>query len=202
MPPENCPVANSVCGVILPVSLASFEGAVTPEQAVQLVWQTDQETHAGQFHLSKSLDGVHFSQIGTVAAQNSSNTLQDYHYTDFTPQPGTQFYRLELTDLDGTFYTNLATIEVKLAQPENLEITTFPNPFQDQLQLAIHGEALEGTLRMELTDLNGAVLQSISTEKTVTDTRFHLDTRELAPGFYLLKVNIQGETRVKRMVKQ
>ncbi len=88
--------------VSLPVSLVVFTATRQNNEAV-LQWETAQEENSGSFIIERSSDGESFGAIGTVAAAGNSSSARNYEFTDQTPQPNANYYRLKQTDIDGTF---------------------------------------------------------------------------------------------------
>lgn len=83
--------------VVLPVRWASFT-AVKKGEGVVLQWQTSVEINSRLFAVERSVDGVSFTQIGTVPAGGSPGT---YYYNDIQPQQGTNHYRIKQLDQNG-----------------------------------------------------------------------------------------------------
>ncbi len=85
----------------LPVTLLELKGSVQAK-SIELTWRTSQEKNSKYFDILKSTDGNHFTSIGKVNASGNSNTPQTYHFQDFSPATGNNFYKLKSVDLDGS----------------------------------------------------------------------------------------------------
>jgi hypothetical protein len=128
---------HTLNSVPLPLTLTRFTASRDDDESL-LQWETAQEQNTLDFVIERSTDGLTYNPIGTVdAAGNSTNTL-DYSFTDKTPQPNANYYRLKQTDIDGTFTyspvcvvnfpvanrliwyaTGAASVEVNLSQGAN-----------------------------------------------------------------------------------
>ncbi|GEM_PF-363243 len=78
--------------------------------------------------------------------------------------------------------------EIPVHSNRNLSLSLYPNPASDRLNVA-WDETSNGSVRVELIDLMGRVVQSTST--TVSD--FNIDLTSFSPGLYLVRVQ-KGET--------
>lgn len=92
---------SSVLTDPLPVLLRDF--TVKNENCtVRLHWSTSEEVNASHFSVYRSSDGKNFHEIGRVEASCTSNITRYYQFDDHFP--GTSnYYRLRITDIDGTF---------------------------------------------------------------------------------------------------
>ncbi|WP_143828706.1 hypothetical protein [Dyadobacter fermentans] len=89
-------------GGALPVELVSFQ-AVKEGAVVQLHWETASEVNSETFVIMRSADGKKWSEIGSVAAAQTSNSHLQYKFTDAAPLAGENLYKLKMIDADGTF---------------------------------------------------------------------------------------------------
>lgn len=114
----------SQAGALLPVTLTTFT-ATARQKSTLLNWQTASETGNYYFAVERSADGQTFTAIGEVAGAGTSQTVQEYTFTDNTPQPGTNFYRLRQVDFDGT--ATLSEVRAVAFAIDNL-LRVYPNP--------------------------------------------------------------------------
>jgi hypothetical protein len=96
-------------GGVLPIELTYFK-AKANANSVNLSWSTANEVNASHFSVNRSADGQNFAKIGEVKALGKASS---YHFTDFSPIKGTNYYQLIPTDYDGT-KTLSATISAKI----------------------------------------------------------------------------------------
>jgi hypothetical protein len=85
----------------LPVSLLEFNVVPQSNNKVLVTWATASEDNNDYFTIERSENGRDYTVIGQVNSSGNSGTRQDYTFTDHAPAPGTSYYRLSQTDLDG-----------------------------------------------------------------------------------------------------
>jgi YHYH protein len=86
--------------VILPAELTSFKAKAVNNTAV-LTWQTASERDNKSFTIERSTNGTDYTAIGIVKGNGTTNTPQDYTFTDGDPSVSTNYYRLRQTNVDG-----------------------------------------------------------------------------------------------------
>ena len=140
-------------------------------------WTTATEADGDYFEVERSLDGVAYTQIGTVKGKAKSGA--DYVYTDEQPATGINYYRLRLMDAAGTgHYSKTVSASVKAG---SLVLQVYPNPTSDVLTIHSTGAAGDKAT-ITLTDLSGKTV--LSTVMTGNETTISMNG--LAAGLYLL----------------
>jgi endoglucanase Acf2 len=122
----SCGTVASAATGPLPVTLLDFS-AQAQTAAVGLAWHTASEVRSARFEVERSLDGVGFTTLASVAARGTSTAASAYAYRDAALPTGASqlYYRLRQVDLDGTAtYSPVRT--VALAKAGGLAL--FPNP--------------------------------------------------------------------------
>jgi hypothetical protein len=114
-------------GNVLPIGLLNFSATPNNNQ-VDLQWTTAMESNNSYFTVERSVDGVTFDSIATVATQapgGNSSTPLNYATVDYHPFMGLSYYRLKQTDLDGnSTYSTVAPVDFNHKQ----NFTVYPNP--------------------------------------------------------------------------
>ena len=119
-------------GGALPVSLLDFSAVAEDNSRVGLSWKTASEQNSRGFTIQRSMSGTGFTDIGFVSAAGNSNKLLNYAFTDGSPMPGFNDYRLLLTDLDGkTQVSAVKRVWIGAAG----KVVVFPNPARDYLTI-------------------------------------------------------------------
>jgi hypothetical protein len=94
--------------VELPIVFNDF--SVTQKGCTAVLnWSTSMERNNDYFLVERSADGKNFKTLGNQDAKGSNDALKHYIYTDNTPLPGTNFYRIAQVDFDG----KRSTTEIK-----------------------------------------------------------------------------------------
>jgi hypothetical protein len=84
----------------LPIQLVSFN-ADCDSGKVLLKWVSATETSNDFYTIDRSSDGVNFQTVAKVKGAGTSSTPNYYSCIDYSPLPGTSYYRISQTDFDG-----------------------------------------------------------------------------------------------------
>ncbi len=169
---------------ILPLYLYSFT-ATKQNGTVVLNWKTFNEQHTAMFEVQRSLDGVKFSKIGSVAGAGTSVEERNYTITDGKPATGSNFYRLKMIDTDGKF--TYSKIVVVRTEGSTVTLQAFPNPMQHTLNLQFNAPA--GKVKILLTDAIGRLVQTVEVTSNGSTVYTSLDVSKLKTGLYFVSVN-------------
>jgi len=166
----------------LPVVLTSYKAFASGDDEITVTWSTSAETENKEFTLERSSDGISFTAIATLSA---NNTGSNYVYVDKQPLNGRNYYRLSQTDIDGTV-TVFKTLQVSVDEMEALSV--FPNPASSQLNIKLSGKE-QGIFTVAVIGLNGAIVKSWSFSKGSQTLQQSVPVSELARGKYILQVS-------------
>jgi len=117
-----------VAGIPLPLSLLSFT-AVQQEGKVTAYWQTAFEKNIASFVVERSTDGKTFSKVSEQIMPANTAAQHDYSWSDKQPATGTSYYRLRISEFDGS--SSLSGTTVVNAGIRNATTALFPNPALD-----------------------------------------------------------------------
>ena len=183
----------------LPVHLLEFKGRLVSDNGV-LSWKTENEENLSAYIVERSTDRKNYTEVGTVAAINTSGSHQ-YNFND----PGIAslgasvvYYRLKQKDLDGkSTYSNI----VALTMDKSLLVMLYPNPVIKTANVTITISRAE-TINLKVVNGAGAVVKQVQWKLISGSTSSALDLSMLAKGAYYL--DISGETISKKIgfVKQ
>lgn len=174
----NFTLTGKDCNQVLPVQLAAFK-ATTENLTTHLSWSTTFESNAASFNIERSSDAKNWKSIGVKQALGESNTLVYYTFEDDSSPAGISYYRLKMTDRDGSF-AHSRVVTTSLAGVTR--ILAYPNPVSGHL-FVDQADASKVT-EVSLVSLTGQVLYRA---KSLPATG--IDIRQFAPGIYLLKVS-------------
>jgi hypothetical protein len=114
----------------LPVKLTGFTGKKV-SGAVNLAWTTHTEENSDRFTIERSIDNNTFVAIGEVNASGNTSLVKHYGFTDAKPYAGLNYYRLKMTDKDGTFtYSPVVMMQMR---ESIVTASVFPNPCTNNL---------------------------------------------------------------------
>jgi len=168
----------------LPLTLLSFTGQLQGTDAL-LHWTTTDEVNTQSFMVQRSHGNAAFVTVGTVAALSTAGT-NGYNYTDAGLTPGTWLYRLQLVDKDGTI-TYCPIVSLTLGA-SGAGMLLYPNPVDDLLSVQVTAESA-GERTVQLTDLQGHVLQQQVVELSAGVTMLSFHTAGLSAGSYFIALS-------------
>ncbi len=169
---------SSVLTNPLPVHLEDFE-AKTGDCKVALHWRTAEEMNASYFSIQRSIDGSNFHEIGRVNAAGISNTILYYNFDDPSPEVS-NYYRLQITDRDGTFEHSV----IRFAQLPCREIQWAVFPVETHL----YKIAIENSGDIQVNGYTGELYNSMGKRimKVFSGDNLFFDTSRLPAGMYIM----------------
>ena len=184
----------------LPLTLTDFSGQRSGNN-VTLQWTTAIEQNTLDFDIQRGADGTTYTSVGQVAAAGNSTQPLNYQFTDALPvsTASAWFYRLMMTDKDGRF-TYSPVLRIGAVVPSVLSISTYPNPFSNQLTLSIESVQPDNAL-ISVTDMSGRILVTERLPLQKGGNLLPLSLGLLAKGIYSLSVSTAGVKRTIGIVK-
>jgi PKD repeat protein len=190
-------------GVLLPVSLISFDG-YHHNGANILNWKTAEEKDHSHFEVERSVDGNSFEKIGVVNGSLNSNTISTYNFTDGLAGVSSiekLYYRLRMVGVSGAAEFSKTIVIVTKSAKNGLIVSLQPNPFSNVMSATIQLNE-SNTLSTQLIDMTGRV---IYTDQRNLPAGIHTVTysklESLAKGTYIIKL-IAGSETVSRLVEK
>lgn len=182
--------------MVLPVSLLDFD-AKRNGNANHLTWTTEQEVNADRFEVEFSEDGKNFNSIGRVKATNQTSGKQTYRYIDNRTTTGIHYYRIRSVDRDSKF--SLSEVR-SIRNLGYASLTVFPNPVSNQINLQIELEKAENAAYF-ITDLSGRRVQTGRLNLNAGANRMPVSCSSIPKGTYILTLQLNNETLVKKITK-
>ncbi len=185
----------SVSGVLLPITLTSFEAKPTATTAI-LNFTTASERDNAYFSIERSNDGATFSEIGRVTGSGTTIEKQDYIYTDAQPFKGINYYRLKQVDFDGKFtFSNV--VNVKFGKAGTVVI--FPTPASETVTVRLK-ESLATDAPWQIMDMTGRILSEGIFAAEQLDYSIPVST--FTQGAYVLRVTADQVVLTQQFRKQ
>jgi len=170
----------------LPLTLTDFKARVLPNGYIGLTWKTMDESNVSHFTIQRSADGTTWQDAGTVNAQGPSSLANSYSFTDLTPFPVKDYYRLEIVDNDG----NLTYSMILVVEPAGIHtLLIFPNPATDQVTIRFSG--ISGMITLQLMTIEGKVLLQ-KKPGSIGGGSVSLPVSMYPPGNYIVQVLADG----------
>jgi hypothetical protein len=186
--PTNSGGPMIAASCVTPVKLINFTGELK-KAGTELNWQTQNEVSADKFDVQRSVNNTaDFVTIGSVKAKGNTATETAYQFMDAGVRQGINYYRLKITDKDGSFeYSPIVSVKLSKAITP---VSIYPNPVRNELVVM---SALK--TNVQLIDANGKVVRML--QLNAGNNTF--DVSSLSNGLYYLSEK-QTSTQIKVMV--
>lgn len=187
-------------GIILPVSLISFNADRLNNSAVSLNWKTAIEQNNKGFEIQRSdvNDNSKFQTISFVpskAINGNSTTPLEYQFEDTNSSQNVTFYRLAQIDIDSKHtYSNIVAVKGILPDVESKSLLIIPNPSSGSMLTVQYKLNQQGNVFLKIMDLQGNILQSASINGQNAGTRKYLfNNLNLPSGFYIVSLELNNQ---------
>lgn len=191
------------CGVVLPVELTYFKGAVCNTDEVCLEWETASEKNNDYFEIQRSGDASAFKKIAALnskAPGGQSAVKLSYEIIDNDVLHGLSYYRLKQVDKDFSFsYSKVIAVNIIT---EKVKFIIYPNPNSGEFTADISGLENNHEIKVVLRSLNGVLLfeSSFFTKDQHTNIQI-IPENKLHSGVYICSLYIEEiEYKVKVVV--
>jgi len=184
--------------IILPVTLTSF--TVNAQGSINTVkWTAEAEVNSKYYTLERSANGKDFKPINQQEAKNLSGQ-QNYFFADDKYATGNNFYRLKMTDIDGSFsYSKIIKIFNGSGADERLLI--MPNPVVKVFTLGASFPE-NGPVTINITDVTGRLIRQISDNVSKGYSTMEIyQAEKLTAGTYFIEVRQKDYIRSTKFVK-
>lgn len=192
-------------GGTMPVRIESFQ--VTPRGTANLIdWSTAFEINNKGFYVEVSIDGIHFQDIGYVAAKGNGMQKGAYSFWHADAvkwatnrNTTTLYYRLRQVDQDAkTSFSTIVRIGIRTISSNRVAL--FPNPFQNSINLEFMATKNQSQ-KLEVLDLQGRLVVSQEMNYTEGLNKLNVDMSSLNAGIYIIKTEIDGEVFYQEISK-
>lgn len=191
--PDGCSVSDAITVSLastLPVTLEEFRVREQDCQAL-LQWKATDAIHFASFTVERSRDGIRYEEVETISYQDGQAA---YQFTDRSLPAGKTYYRLRLTDLDGSYrYSPVAAVSSRCA---GMNIQAYPTITRNVVNVILPAGFEQVVVRVINTagQLLPVRVQQGGSQATV-------DLAALAPGNYILQVISPAGSRSFRIIK-
>ena len=182
-------------GFPLPLTLLSF--TLEKDNGVAfLQWVVTDEVNTSYFDVQRSVDGLNFGLVGTVAAAGTSSGNADYSYRDPLNgiSGGIVYYRLRMVDDDGK-YSYSPVREMAVDGSDQPLVAISPNPAGSVLILRF-GAVPEGRYGLTVVSAGGQVVKSQEITVAQHGAFYFSRPSGMAAGTYFVTIKGQGLSRV------
>jgi hypothetical protein len=181
----------------LPVKFVYFNAACQ-SGIVNLQWKTSQEQNVQGYSVQRSVDGVKWENIGTVASPGQSSQERSYVFTDKSPASSGNFYRIVENDFSGQ-RTISGIVKSNCSSKE--EVNLYPNPSSGNSSLRV-SLVSSANVTVQILDSKGAMIRQTQVQLPSGVSTIPLDMNTYAKGVYTLKINYGRKMEVIKMIKK
>lgn len=176
------------CATVLPVEMVSFTAERSGHVSL-LQWETSSEQNNDYFKVERLNENGVFVTIGTVDGNGTTSQTSNYSFTDESPLPGMNYYRLRQTDFNGDYvYSPIRSVE--FTEADGFLAHAW---FDGALHYSQSGYA--GPTRISVVAEDGSVAAEIQTEESVG-----ILTNRLANGVYVIWFANHEGTVIQKLV--
>lgn len=170
--------------ITLVASLTRFTAKKTNDGLVVLQWVTDNEQLGRTYEVQKSLDGSHFSTIGSeFSKENSQIGKYDFDYPIPLSDAGTIYFRLAIHDAAAnTVYSEIRQVDLGIPADG---IFLYPNPSDQVINILFRRPGIKDWT-VEILTSNGGLIQTSHFNNTQLGKIEFL--RKLSPGIYFARI--------------
>jgi len=177
----------------LPLKLLSFTASLVNGN-VDLKWATTDEVNTKSFIVEASIDGNDWNNIATLPSKNNKSGNQ-YTLDNIVPQNGTNYYRLKMVDVDGSFtYSEVQSIQVMISKEL---FSLAPNPAGNHTTLTFDKDIKQASFTV--FNMLGTVVAAKQVNLQGTNT-CQIETTHLPSGIYSIRVNTSIGTSIKKLL--
>jgi uncharacterized repeat protein (TIGR01451 family) len=181
-----------ICLPLGPLAIGSIQLKASLDNGNALLkWTTKNEVDLKSMQIEKSNDGVNFTKVNEVLAQNNANN--EYEVIDqlsASDCQGKVTYRIKAVANNGaTTYSNKDAVQCELVD----DISIYPNPMQNTFNLVSKNKIQS----IELYNTTGQVLQAWEPS---ANQQYNLN--EIAAGVYYIKVYTPNKVFMQKITKQ
>ncbi len=164
-----------------------------------LKWKTSDEIDVDHYVVEHSFNGISYSAIGSVTANNNSGQ-NNYTFTDNGLAAGVHYYRIRRVDKDGK--TELSGVQsIKIAvSGANVQIR--PNPVTGTaLVLAVSVQQNIKTT-VQVMSVDGKVLLQQNVTFNTGNNLLNMDVTRVPSGVYMVQVQLKDGLVTKKFIRQ
>jgi Outer membrane protein Omp28/Secretion system C-terminal sorting domain len=186
--------------VVVPLELTAWKGEVQDTKN-HLEWTTASEINTDYFDIQRSTNTKNFETIGRVKGAGTSASPLTYTFDDAENVQNTQYYRLKMVDLDGSF--TISNILSLVGKNKDGRLTLFPSPTSQILHLTYTAKKTHREWR--IVDALGKVVKQSLTASEAQNTggvfSEIVDVSALPNGLYSVQLILQNEVSIVKFVK-
>jgi len=196
-PGEYYVYVNLSEALTVPVTWIDFTADKGFNNIVNLNWTVADEVNNDHYDIERSVDGVNFSKIGTVAGNTSSFSNVAYTFVDNNNVPvGKVYYRIKEVDNNGkSSFSKIVVINSDVQS--NLWYSTVTGS-----NIRVYIKSDMGKATVSVHDISGKVLYNQKLENALSGQQISIPVNQFAKGIYILKIDSEKGNKSDKIVIQ
>ncbi len=182
------------------VRLSSFDVSFH-NNISKLHWKTVCFLQYANFEIQRSANGIDYSTISSFTADRL-RCQQPFDFVDsLTGNPGSIFYRINVGNIDGTFYHS-AIRRVSITGKGFGLVNVYPTIVSGNINFSVISSDKE-TFRAIILDQRGIIIKEQQNQAPKGLSNYNIQMGNLPAGYYWLQVtNDKGEVKTEKFIKQ
>lgn len=185
---------------VVPVELLLFTASqAQDDNSIVIEWETATEENNRGFEVQR-IDASDWKTLGFVEGRGTSTSQSKYHFNDYTPNIGTNRYRLKQVDFDGS-YKIYEPVEVEFASDVSYSLEqNYPNPFNPETIIKYQIPE-NGFVTLKIYDILGREMKSlVNAKQDAGKYEVKFDASGLASGIYIYKISANHYSALKKLM--
>lgn len=176
------------------VTWVDFSAQKNTDSTAKLSW-TVNETNTVSYEVQRSDDGINFTSIGSVTANNIPNISQQYNFVDANPLEGINYYRIRQINSNGELLSPQKSVTFNAVEAG---WSIYPNPVIDKLSLK--SNVNNGKTRFQLFDATGKLVYQKELSTVTAGVIENINMNKYSKGIYILKISSESSVKVTKIV--
>jgi hypothetical protein len=173
----------SSCSAVLPLHITSFT-ANRQGNGSKLAWTIADNGDGGEyFFVERSVDGLHFTAIASIAFQQGKS---DYSFYDATGNQAEQYYRIRQSGITSNYSS---IVLVKTVPAMDQPINVYPNPLSNNRNVTVAFTAAAAeNIQLSLTAIGGKTVLLKKEYVTRGKNTLQWGLTGVPPGVYVIRL--------------
>ena len=145
--------------------------------------------------MAKSIDGGRFEKAYIETSVQNNGRGAAYNWVDRSPVPGYNFYRIKITEANGTVkYSGIVKV---LFEKTKQSITLYPNPLADGIFNLYFASEQSGTYNIRLLNSAGQLIEAAAVKHSGGSMvkQIFRPAQQLLHGNYILEITRPDGTK-------
>jgi hypothetical protein len=189
-------MAKNIFSAILPATFLYFN-TICKNNTNIINWTTAKESDIALYEIQRSTDGINFSKIAAVNANNSVGNNQ-YQYVDDQPLKGWTYYKILIVDRDGKKHASpVMSVYINTGK---LALVKIFSSSSSQVVIEVQDNEPQNA-QLQIFNNMGMVISTASRKIEPGNTTLYLNTPVLSNGVYHIRLTTARESMVRSFIK-